>query len=404
MAFWNRKKKPEEKEVREETPASRDWCLYARECLKEGMEREYGVSSELDGNTLWFPQWQLRLGLSFERLEQADGGRVLSDLDCYGWQPDLAPVFYEAATVVGDSFESAIRSSTDSLLLGAMDGWVRCMTKQFSGRFMAPVQGKPRIWQLAHGGKAVMGAAENPKVDQGRSLWDVIGQETIPYLGAQRIYWVKAYVGLIRGENYSEVRVNDMRIERLSQILKDYAATLPISGNVYTEKQFFFLVQEDATYVPYPHPKELVQEKTLALLELLNRYGMKEDFDTYYSELDKLFGEDGHLADEVICFCNEIPALYAYREKLMCNYELFTYRNGERKDRYYLTQMTAFPWIQEALIDAFRQGKYSNELFRLMLSGSAIVKTVQQAEENGNPIKVLSGFGIVDDAGTFLVR
>ena len=77
-------------------------------------------------------------------------------------------------------------------------------------------------------------------MNQDYSLWNVISKEINKYLGSQKCYWIKAYIGVLNHKNISEVRINDTRIEELSNLLQKYALTLDIDSEFYSEKQFFF--------------------------------------------------------------------------------------------------------------------------------------------------------------------
>lgn len=394
MAFWNKKNNPQ--------PPPTDWMAYATQQLQAQLD----TPSRLENGLIYLPELGMALQLSFETMEGSQG-HYRSDLAVRAWHPDLPFTFYEMAACAGTSYEETIQRSLFSFLHASMDGWRKCLSGNYCDSFTNVVQGKERLYHVSTSEKVYLGIgpkAESEGQDCAHCLWHVLKQELPKYLGAPKLNWVKAYIGLVNGENISEVRVNDMRIEHLSKLLQQYAETLGVTSRLYSEKQMFFISQDDSTYVPYPYTKQEIQAKTLSALKLLAESGLQGDWDVYYSNLTQLCAGDDMLFTELDCFPREMAALYLYRDQVTCDYELFMFRNGARQETFYIPQMSAYCWIQETMLDALSKKKLPSDLFALLLSNSAIYQLMEQAKQKNSSIAHISGFGVADEDHTFQIR
>ena len=375
------------------------WIEYALVMLQDALEEK----SSIEGKSLYLPNEKLRLSISFESLDEHEG-RYISNMAIHGEHALFTDTFYEMASCMGNSIEEAIQGSLKSFLYSAMDGLRNCFKKKYIDEFTSTLQGKNHLWHLSDSGKTLYSSKKEKRVNQDYSLWNVINKEINKYLGSQKCYWIKAYIGVLNHKNISEVRINDTRIEELSNLLQKYASTLDIDSEFYSEKQFFFLTQDNSTYVPYPHTQYEIQRKTVETMKLLEKVIEKQSWEHYYEELEALCGNDMQLAVMLDCFPREMAAIYAYQNHIRFGNEIFMFRNGKVEEIYYTTQFTAYGWIYKALIGCFRNQEVNRDVFSLLVNNSAIYKLIEQSKEKEKGIQFVRGFGIVDDDHSFVVE
>lgn len=361
-----------------------------------------GEACHMEEDSLLLDNQSLRLRLGFDGLEQGTG-RVVSHMYVWADHPNLTDPIYEMCSAMGTTWEEAVSQSVMSFLYAAYSCWEMVFQEGWCSQFTTTVQGKERLWYLGGGLKALTG--DEPEVNQDDCLWKVVEEDLKKYLGALKYYWIKIYIGVMNRENYSEVRINDIRVEALSKQLQEYADKLPIHGKgYYSQKQFFFLVQDESTFEPYPYSKGELEEKVTQTLQLKWQCYQENNQQKYYQGLAQICKEDDMLYIELECFLREMTAMYAYQNHKNFEQEIFAFRDGAMQETYYATQFTAYPWIYNKMLQIFHSAELPSELFSILLSESAIGHLVEESEEKGKEISAIRGFGIMDDDHVLKVR
>lgn len=402
--FLKKKQAPEQttEPVPEQNAApAQSLAQLALELLKREIEHT-GEPCHIDGGRLVLERQSMAFTVGFDSVEERNGF-VASHMYVWTEHPKMTEPVYEMCSGLGRTREDAVMQSVLSFIYAAYSCWQSVLKEEWCTGFTTTVQDRERIWHLAGGRKALTG--NEPEVDQDECLWKAIGEPIKKYLGAPRCYWIKLYIGKVNGKNLSEVRINDIRIGELSRLLQEYADRLPIRGTgLYSEKQFFFVEQDESTYVPYPYAKNEVERMAKEALALKWQCWQEQDEDKYDQKLSALCKGDGMLFVELDCFMREMAAIYAYQENVDFGQEIFAFRDGSIQESYYATQFQAYPWIFQTMVNTFRNHEQPNDLFALLLTESAIGQMIRGAEEKGKPMHEVRGFGIMDEDHGLKVR
>ena len=141
-------------------------------------------------------------------------------------------------------------------------------------------------------------------------LFDLIKDELVNFLGAERFYIIKIYSVFSVEEYRCEVSINGRINTKLSDIIAVYAQSWQNQSSFYTEKQQIFLRKSDATYLERTYTETDVIQTITEIVSLL---GNAHD-DVYDEALLSVkskapVGEVYHFLIEICCaeLFSEIP-------------------------------------------------------------------------------------------------
>ena len=156
-----------------------------------------------------------------------------------------------------------------------------------------------------------------------------------------------------------------------------------------TQKQFFFLVQDDETCHPYPYTQEQITDKVRTALSVFEKLLQDEDgYDRCSEELAKALG-DPHLAAEMFSFLPELCAHWEF-PALQPSDQLSISFDGEIH-QYNVSQISAFYMLMNSLEKLITSGELSRELFIKLVMISAAWGVVCSAKEQGEDITQSGG-------------
>ena len=211
-------------------------------------------------------------------------------------------------------------------------------------------------------------------------------------LGNKRLYCVKVYCAKMDRKCEVEVRINDIKSPQLSALLHPYVEEWDCLGGYHSEKQCFYFMQKDDTYIPSIFTKEDIvgfSEKAIALFE-----DIKDDHDTkkLRMRLMKLCKDDS-LGMELYGFIPEIYCKYTYRD-IEYGEQLFLIRNDEPALELYQNQVRSFFYIDEVVRRHLIKDKIPTKTIQKVISFSANYRAIHKALDEGKELTQLYTPGI----------
>ena len=182
-----------------------------------------------------------------------------------------------------------------------------------------------------------------------------------------------------------ELRINDVNIPELSDKMNEYVKTWG-ETDFSSDKQFFFLVQDEETYTPYPYSNEdifnFVQQYSNMVLNL-------EETDDAYEKLEDMaydLVKDNSLAVDLFLFLPEICADNEFFNELHSGEKInFIFGAKEKNQTVYKTQLYTYYLINDYIFELFRNGMFNgkeNEIYAKFINMSALYNIYIQIKED----------------------
>ena len=110
-----------------------------------------------------------------------------------------------------------------------------------------------------------------------------------------------------------ECRINDIVSNEITEILNKTAEQWNITTQFCDEKQYFVLLQDKSTYVPYKFSREQVVKYTLETIDLYKDCNTEEKYDELFSNVYKICN-DISLSLDLIRFIPEMLCQMVFTE------------------------------------------------------------------------------------------
>ena len=214
-------------------------------------------------------------------------------------------------------------------------------------------------------------------------FWDMLGEEIKKRLGNKRVYWIKIYVGKTRNSVNCECRINGIVNNEITKIIAEFAGKWEISTFLYSERQFFVLVQDESTYVPYKFSKEQINDFVDKTVESYGKCDTHENYENIIDDIDNIT-EDMNLTTELYLFLPEIFCEFVCHE---VNFQDdFILLQGDKKITMYKDQITSYNWIYDKIGNKFGNNQLTQEQVRNIVTCSASLNVINNALNNGSKI------------------
>ena len=314
------------------------------------------------------------------------------------YSPDWKNELFEISSALGSDQKIAVGMAQGGFMFGIMET-VQAMLNDVNAReFDSDFNGLHK-WKLYIGNIVALGR-EVP-VDDVNIYWNIIKDEIAKRIGNQDICCIKIYAANGGDGQFTtgECRINNNKIESLSQVIEDMAKTWK-NKNFASHKQIFLLKQEKETLRDYPYSDADIYdavEKSLMLYEKVMNDG-KEDL--YLQVLTEFLG-DTSLAQDIYNFIPEIFAEFAiegvqFSEKVQINL------HGNIRT-FYKSQLATYYPILNAAAGVLERNSLKNtkKVFESLLHSSASFDAVNNALNDGskqeNLILTSTLFNVTDD-------
>lgn len=357
----------------------------ATDFLRQSLCNCFDIKTELKGDTIFFPEWNLSL---LARVVQMKPTLATEEffLSCPDWDRDI----YECSSALGSDQKTAIGMAQGSFMFGLMSTIMAMLNNDNPRTLETEFVGQPHRWRVYLGD--IIGMGETPKnKTQTEMYWSVLKDLIAQRVGNQKMVYVKIFGSNSgNGQITGECRINDMKSEELSavvaKIVEQWGTT-----QFGSHKQFFILEQEEETLLPLPISEKEIIEKTALAMKLYEQCKTDEDYEQYQERLENLIG-DTNLSQDLYMFIPEI-CLEILLSDMIFPEKLFFNRNGETLNCYN-TQSSSYTAIKNGIMKAISgetEFENVNALLKNFASASATYNALSKALNDGAELKNLTG-------------
>lgn len=359
--------------------------------ILEGLHELIVEDNVIEDGKLFIPEWDLTISPFVEELAE-DMAVLYFTLNCGSWDREL----FECSVALGDTPKKAIGMAEGSFLFSVVDGIRIMMNGENSEELVSEFAGEKHNW---HAYKSdIVGMGNNPEGDDIDEFWNLLRDGIIRRLGNQKFVYVKVYAAKNGDSITGECRINDIQSRELSNIVSEIAGKWDTT-DFSSKKQFFFITQDEETYLEYPYSEEELEDATVKAVSLFEKCTSGDDYQQYLEKLIEELG-DSSLAEELQAFIPEMCAENAF-PSIQYPESVLIYRNGESLE-VYKNQIASYHSIQKALLNGFNDNLFSNEVFSSYVYVSSIYGAICDAKEKGENLEtseaiMMISFSFSDD-------
>lgn len=328
-------------------------------------------------------------------------------INYYISSPDWDRDIFECCASAGKDANTSVGLSNGSFIFGIMTGIKAMNENRILDEVETEFAGKKHKWKVYTSNLVNMGG-DNGKPKNVNIYWDMFKDDILKRIGNQKICYIKIY-GAKAGNDYSigELRINDVNIPVLADKMNEYVKTLD-ETDFSSDKQFFFLVQDNETYTPYPFSND-------EILKFIREYSnivlnLKESEEAYdkLGNLAEELTKDYSLASDLFLFLPEICADNEFYNELHSGEIVnFNFQSSQKNCSVYKTQLYTYHLINNYLFELFREGAFNgkeNDIYLRFINMSAgynIYSQIKADYEKKNQklenLEVNLGFNVDDD-------
>ncbi len=166
----------------------------------------------------------------------------------------------------------------------------------------------------------------------------------------------------------------------LKEYIKEGSVHMHYEANAVTDfssdKQFFFLVQDDETYTPYPYENDEIYNFIMHYSNIVLNSEETEEAYNNLEELAEKLTKDYTLASDLFLFLPEICADNQFFDEVHSNEVInFNFETEEKNISVYKTQLYTYHLINNYIFELFREGAFGgkeNEVYIKFINMSAL--------------------------------
>ncbi len=346
--------------------------FYLNGLLHGGLQDE----DRVEGNAILLPRQSVRILPQVEQISQR-GAVVNLWLEAPQWGKRL----FECSVGMGSSPSQALGLSASSFIFSFLEGVMRMEDRVEPRELETLFDGKAHRWELYPSNIVGLGACPQP---EGQVWWELLGEDIQRRLGNQRVCYVKIYGAKVDGQVTGECRVDDIKSEELSAKVAQAVERWP-AGQFASQKQFFFIRQQEETILPYPYEGAEGERRLRSALGEAVRMFMacrtEEDYDQYSQRLGERIGDET-LADECLTFLPELCAANAFPQ-LQAAETVEICREGRPPETVYKNQLADYYPLWTLLLQLFQEeelGADPDAIYREYVGYSSTCNVVRQME------------------------
>ena len=359
----------------DEIEADKGFSAYYKKTIEILNDKVKG--SVLEGDSVIIPDIGLEIKLSYLQL-QSNGVQAEFTMNHESFIEELREFVIGIDGSIHVALKKAVESFCSAALSGIMNGLYNKGGQDVQCRF----NGMQKKFKLYRGGKASLGERTNFK---DTDYWSIVEDEIKNRLGNKPIYWVKIYISKNDTSYVScECRINDVVSDEITKLLNDIAEKWDITTQFCDEKQYFVLIQDKLTYIPYKFSKEQVVKYTLKAVDLYKNCDTEEKYESIFKDIYKICG-DISLATDLTNFIPEMMCqIFVAKAKYS---EFFFMNNGKNQSiQIYRDSLTSYNWIFETLLLKAGEKYFSREEIETIISLSSMLKCLNAAIKNESPV------------------
>jgi len=356
-----------------------------KEYVKKEIANLIEEETVLKDNSVFIPKWNVSI---FPEVQEAHDRSVI--LDFYIQAAQWGKTLYECSVGMGSDPKTNIGLALGSFIFAFMRGIAAMEEEQEGISLTTKFIGKTHKWKVYKTDIVGMGKKKATFEDI-NVYWDALKDGILNRLGNQRLCYVKIF-GSKMGDNVTgECRIDDIESKELSAKVAEIVSKWQANGFA-SEKQFFFIRQEEDTILPYPYEGDagfqLLKEKVALAAKMFHESNSQELYDTLPKRLEEALN-DRVLGKECFSFLPELCTEHAFPEISYSEKVQFYYSNGD-KIEVYKSQLANYERLKQALFSVFNDGTLGeavNDIYREYVGTSAIYSCIEQVNEKGSDLK-----------------
>jgi hypothetical protein len=312
------------------------------EYLSEMLEKDgYEAGRTEDGLSLLLSQVTLSAHVS---ILDSDPNGSYAGVDFHMKSPQWDREISDSQSVMATSQEEALRQVSvvfyKCLLLPLLGSVKPENIKNVNNSF----EGKEHRYEVRLGPVAnqVHGDSQPPSVT---CFWDILKDELVKRLGNGKLYVIKVYCASVSGSVTTQVQVNGVPINALSQLLIAHASKWE-DQPIASQKQFIVFKQDEETWSPYRYTQAEFIEKFKVAVNIYGNALLEFEPPAKPTIVKRVAESTGDLtlAKEIVSFTPEICAMVALsKQAKICDEVVIN------KKPVYVTQIPPFIYIANAI-------------------------------------------------------
>lgn len=363
-----------------------------KEFVKKQIADLIEEETQLQDNRVWIPKWNVSI---YPEVQQVEKAGVI--LDLYVEAPQWGKTLYECSVGMGNDPQTNIGLALGSFIFAFMKGIAAMEDKKGGIDLTTSFAQKTHKWKVYK--TDIIGMGKNENFTDVDTYWDALKEDIKKRLGNQKVCYVKIFGSKMGDDVTGECRIDDVASEELSKKVADIVSKWQVEGFV-SQKQFFFIRQEESTTLPYPYEGqagfELLKNKVALAAKMFHESNTEE----LYQSLPQRLGEalqDKVLGVECFSFLPEICTEYAFGEAHYSEKVNFAYPNSSMIE-IYKSQLADYELLKRAILTVFNEGtlgELTNDIYREYIGSSATYSVFAQMKEKGSDLKDASAVAIV---------
>ena len=338
--------------------------------LIENIREMIGEECEIRDNTLFIPEYSLSI-----RPQTAKSDSNMAVINYYLYSENWDREIFECSASMGENRKQALSLAEQGFIFGIMSGIKYTMKDEFFKEIKTEFNGS-HSWKMYSSDIVAMG--DVPETTNPSEIWGIIENEIPKYLGNQKISYIKVFAAKNKDDITGECRINDELIKELGELITQYISKWN-TENFGLKKQFFFAVQDDKTYIPYPYTEEQIEKFVLETADMFEKVETEKDLDDMLQNFGDKIG-DYDLAEELMGF---IPEICAERAFPNINYpeKVIIYMGENKKIEINKSQLASYYMIKKAVNHMIDHGHIMKELYHKFISISSAYNVIFKALE-----------------------
>ncbi len=367
--------------------------------LNYHLHNNFEAEDVVEEDHIHIPAWNVRIYPEITDL-QADAVAITFNVECPDWDRDIV----EVSAAKGANPASAVTVACSSFMMSVMNAVTHLCQKRNAVELETSFVDKAHSWKVYRGNLLAGGDAQN--THEFNMYWDALKEELSKRIGNQKLAYVKVYASRNGSDIKADCRINNIRINSLSNIVGRIAESWDCPG-YGVHRQFFLFRQEDATTLPYSHSMEDLDDYTREVMKLFHDAKSKEDVDAMYEKIVELCG-DKTLARELQLYVPMTAAENAFRQLLYPETVTYDLKESGKKETVYRSQLASFHPIQTAVMWALQYrvfGEETEAVYQTLIAASPLAQFLNKGFQAGQQIPAGMGVGLTFNVdGEFDIR
>lgn len=313
------------------------------------------------------------------------------------YSPKWGNTMHDQSTGFGENTAEAVAVAVSAFVYSFVDGLVKMEkgeavgNKDTDSEIATIFGGKTHKWRAYFSDVVTMGDA--PDVGGAHYYWNKLKKSILKRLGNQKVCCVRLYLDRNNGDVTGECRINgELSIELCLELVKEVSKWHP--KGFASHKAYFFIRQEEETFVPYPYLGEegrlKLRKKVKTAVEMLYDTA-DEDYGELLPKLKKTL-EDGTLAEECFAFLPELCAESLLRGvKFSETVEFESENKGVRT--VYKTQLADYCPMTQILFELLNEGAFggnTENILKRFVNMSATKNALEQLKTYGKDLSEIT--------------